>query len=629
MKRAVTAMNVMAAIMCFFAGAALATPGMINYQGKVEVGGEPFGHPDAATGYFRFAIVNDDQVIVWNNDGTQPAAPGTNVPITVSNGLYNVLLGDTSLPGMTESIPYSIFSMDVLKLRIWFDDGQHGVQVLTPDQRITSAGYAFNAQMLNGMDSDDFMQAGVDEWVNETGDTMTGTLNLPADGLVVGGDQLIAVNGKIGIGTTDPGARLNIECSGHALLATTNYIPVRGVKTGSGTFPGVQGETESESSGASGVRGRVTSETPGANSAGVYGVNAGTGSDGIGVRGRHSGSGIGVMGEVVDSAGYAGYFAGGKNYFEGAVGIGKESPVKMLEVKGNDGIRVTSSSSDSFYGDIYPDFGSGAGGLVINSRTGGTWADISFQCNGNTRMFLTSSGRLGIGTTAPGAGLHVVGADFPESFIYLQADEFHDAGIRFYSGANPMWHIFNDGDAWQNLRIAPQNAFGSGGITVNLVGWVGIGTTSPSEQLEVAGAIKLSGSDLAEPFAFAETDELEPGMVVVIDRENPGELKISDRAYDRCVAGVISGAGGIKPGVLMSDERLGGSHNVALAGRVYTWCDASFGSIEPGDMLVTSPVCGYAMRADETEAIHGAVIGKAMEGLKDGRGLVLILISQL
>jgi len=110
-----------------------------------------------------------------------------------------------------------------------------------------------------------------------------------------GSDRMTMLpNGNVGLGLTDPSHRLHVSGT---IRATTGSYAIRGTKTGSGTFPGVWGETESNSSGASGVRGYVNSTTPGSNSAGVYGYNASTTVQGFGVRGVHDGSGSGVYGE--------------------------------------------------------------------------------------------------------------------------------------------------------------------------------------------------------------------------------------------------------------------------------------------------------------------------------------------
>jgi hypothetical protein len=138
----------------------------------------------------------------------------------------------------------------------------------------------------------------------------------------------------------------------------------------------------------------------------------------------------------------------------------------------------------------------------------------------------------------------------------------------------------------------------------------------------------LGGADLAEPFDVAG-DDVQPGMVVVIDPDHPGRLKPCDRACDRKVAGIISGAGGVATGLSMGHEGTlaSGRHPVALSGRVYCLADASASSIQPGDMLTTAACAGHAMKAADFDAARGAILGKAMTGLKAGRGLVLVLVN--
>jgi len=143
--------------------------------------------------------------------------------------------------------------------------------------------------------------------------------------------------------------------------------------------------------------------------------------------------------------------------------------------------------------------------------------------------------------------------------------------------------------------------------------------------LEITG-----GSDLSEQFDIGNADYLSrPGMVVCIDPENPGGLTLSDQAYDRRVAGVISGAGGISTGMVMGQQGTvaDGEHPVALVGRVYVWADASAGPITPGDLLTTSDRPGYAMKVADHHKATGAILGKAMTGLDEGQGLILTLIS--
>jgi hypothetical protein len=139
------------------------------------------------------------------------------------------------------------------------------------------------------------------------------------------------------------------------------------------------------------------------------------------------------------------------------------------------------------------------------------------------------------------------------------------------------------------------------------------------------------GSDLAEPFnVSSKYGAVDHGMVVTINADLPGQLQVATDAYDRKVAGVISGANDLSPGMVMKSEgdvHADGSHNVALTGRVWAWCDANYGAIEPGDRLTTSCTPGHAMKVTDNERAIGAAIGKAMTPLTEGRGLVLVLVQ--
>jgi hypothetical protein len=135
------------------------------------------------------------------------------------------------------------------------------------------------------------------------------------------------------------------------------------------------------------------------------------------------------------------------------------------------------------------------------------------------------------------------------------------------------------------------------------------------------------GADLAEPFAMS--DETVPaGAVVVIDPASPGRLKLSSEPFDRKVAGIVSGAGGVQPGIsMLQAEKFDAGRNVALSGRVYALVDATEDPVMPGDLLTTSATPGHAMKAADPARAIGAILGKAMTPLPAGRGLVLVLVS--
>jgi hypothetical protein len=159
--------------------------------------------------------------------------------------------------------------------------------------------------------------------------------------------------------------------------------------------------------------------------------------------------------------------------------------------------------------------------------------------------------------------------------------------------------------------------------------WDAAGDCWVSNNLSTATLTIRGGADLAEPFNITSgKDEVPQGSVVVIDDQNPGHLKLSDTPYDTRVAGVISGANGVNPGIQMHQQGiLEGGKNVALTGRVYVQADASNGAIHPGDMLTTSSTPGHAMKVSDHTRSVGAILGKAMTGLSEGKGMVLVLVT--
>jgi hypothetical protein len=117
-----------------------AVPQQLNHQGRVAVNGVNFD----GNGQFKFALVNaDGSVSYWSNDGSSSAGSQPTAPVTlaVTKGLYSVLLGNTTLANMTALIPSALDNDDV-RLRIWFNDGSRGFQLITPDQRLAAAPYA-------------------------------------------------------------------------------------------------------------------------------------------------------------------------------------------------------------------------------------------------------------------------------------------------------------------------------------------------------------------------------------------------------------------------------------------------------------------------------------------------------
>jgi hypothetical protein len=140
------------------------------------------------------------------------------------------------------------------------------------------------------------------------------------------------------------------------------------------------------------------------------------------------------------------------------------------------------------------------------------------------------------------------------------------------------------------------------------------------------GDVVLSNADCAEDFEMSTLNGADPGTVMVI--EEGSRLRPSTEPYDKKVAGVISGAGDCKPGIIL-DKKPSQKNRlpVALIGKVYCKADADYSPIEVGDLLTTSRTPGHAMKASEPLRAFGAVMGKALLPLSSGRGLIPILVT--
>jgi hypothetical protein len=140
------------------------------------------------------------------------------------------------------------------------------------------------------------------------------------------------------------------------------------------------------------------------------------------------------------------------------------------------------------------------------------------------------------------------------------------------------------------------------------------------------GDIMLLNADAAEDFDVASERPPEPGDVMVLGDQ--GLLQLSQRPYDRRVAGVVAGAGGYRPGIVLGrDPSKPTRVPIALVGRVFCKAQATDQPIAVGDLLTTSPRPGHAMRATDHNRAFGAVLGKAMGRLETGSGLVPMIVT--
>jgi hypothetical protein len=138
-----------------------------------------------------------------------------------------------------------------------------------------------------------------------------------------------------------------------------------------------------------------------------------------------------------------------------------------------------------------------------------------------------------------------------------------------------------------------------------------------------------SGADFAESMAVAgDRSKYIAGDLPVIDPTTNRCLALSQQPYSTLVAGIYS----TKPGMLGSTRKVdevAAKDEVPLAvvGIVPCKVTTENGPIRVGDLLVTSSTPGHAMKGTDRSKLVGAVVGKALEPLPQGTGVIQVLVT--
>jgi hypothetical protein len=353
----------------------------------------------------------------------------------------------------------------------------------------------------------------------------------------------------------------------------------------------------------------------------------------------------------------------------GSLGIGTTTPGAALQIGAGTGpgfgtaasrklFLVNNGQTDLFLRDANAGivFRLTAGPAAFNSLIG-TASNHPFDIvtNNQTRMAFDTTGRVGIGTSAPTTKLHVVGDAFINGGLGVGVAPTDDLQVK--SSANGFGFTMRNVAGTQNIagfRSATSGTVGSfflrnasnldtvflhgAGDSFFNAGNVGIGTSTPTAKLHVVGGATITGNLVVDGNIAAKyqdvaewVDAVEPveaGSLVIIDPDSNNRVRASDAAYDSRVGGAVSP----QPGLVLGE---GGPGRVLVAqsGRVRIKADASYGAIRPGDLLVTSPRKGHAMRSTplviDGHDVHrpGTLIGKALEPLAAGQGEVLVLLT--
>ena len=163
-----------------------------------------------------------------------------------------------------------------------------------------------------------------------------------------------------------------------------------------------------------------------------------------------------------------------------------------------------------------------------------------------------------------------------------------------------------------------------------------IGAVSGTHKFRVDGSGKgyfdggeqTGGADFAESVAVArDASSHSPGDLLVVDPSGKRQLTLSTQPYSTLVAGIYS----TKPGVLATEHSMNEPANneipLAIVGIVPCKVTAENGPITAGDLLVSSSVPGHAMKGTDRSRMLGAVVGKALEPLPAGTGVIEVLVT--
>ena len=461
-------------------------PGLLSHQGKVTVAGTNY----TGAGSFKFALVNAaGDTTYWSNDGTSSAGsqPAAAVSLAVARGVFSVNLGDTSLTNMTQAIPASAFSTDAVYLRVWFNDGVNGSQLLTPDRRVTSVAYALQAASAP-----------------ETEPLFTNSV------------AAAITSGQTNNWTTAYG--WGNHASAGYLTSYTETDPVFGASAAHGIAAGdITHWTTAYGWGNHATAGYLTSYTetdPLFAASAAHGIAA---SDITAWNAKIGGSGTASYVPKFTASGTVGNSALFSDA-SGNVGIGTTTPASKFQVYGTEtganwaGRGVFGGANNAV---VLGQYNNKAYFGAYNGTLDG-WSDLTINPGGGNVLLANGGGRVGIGTETPLEALQVGeesggsptarkaikigsgGYSEPGGYqtnangdkLILYNNDGLDARIGIGGGCDMWFKVIGSGSGGK-FRWLTENSSGvpTERMRIDNGGHVGIGTTAPGYTLHVNGSV--------------------------------------------------------------------------------------------------------------------------------------------
>jgi hypothetical protein len=309
----------------------------------------------------------------------------------------------------------------------------------------------------------------------------------------------------------------------------------------------------------------------------------------------------------------------------GQLGIGTQAPQATLDVFGanTQGFTIrginTSKIGQASGGYFQTDSESGLALAAISTTTVGQAVGIFAQtscpsCAAVTGQQLATTGFGGAltGSNASSDGVGVVG--------------------RATSATGFAQGIFGETNSPNGIVALLRSRVAGGNI---LIGQVGIDFAA-TDVFRVDstgkgffdGGTQVGGADFAESITIAkEQIQQGPGDLLVVDTTGSRRLKLTKEPYSTLVAGIYS----TKPGVLARNQKMNEAATnqipLAIVGIVPCKVSAENGAILPGDLLVSSSTPGHAMKGTDRNRMLGTVVGKALEPMREGKGVIEVLVT--
>jgi hypothetical protein len=301
---------------------------------------------------------------------------------------------------------------------------------------------------------------------------------------------------------------------------------------------------------------------------------------------------------------------------------GKVSAFMGTTSQGVGGLRLAAGSKDYF---SLGTTDSGDGSVILANRQGSSVVSINTDAQNPSRVSLADASgavRTILVVDRSGLGRVQILSEKDQAAVTIGQNTPGAGGSGQFYDPNGKQAVFVGVNASKSGVLQLSDG---GKVRVELGVEHGHGYVNLNSKTVLTG----KGSDYAEPFELARRSDAIPGTVMSATKAGP--LAPSSSQYDRKVIGVISGAGDLSPGLQLGARSDGTTDlPIAMAGQVYVRVCLEAGTIQPGDLLVSSSTPGVAMRAGDLSRAFGAVIGKALEPYpgEDGHaeGLVRMLV---